>query len=405
MKALKNLLLKVFFPTAIITAAIYVYLKPEILSPQTLKLMAYLPFLIFFIGLVLSLRFNKSRIFYPLILLTISLFILEHTQVIIKPELPFQELLQVLLGVIIPLNIFVFSLLKERGFLSLWGIIKFAVIGAQLYTAVWILNNPAQIAYQLIFGELISFSPYSVLPQGVLLISTSTLVALIIKGCFFPSYSDVGLIFTMASTAIPLHLRSETGLLIFFAAAGLILIMTIIQDSYRMSYIDELTSLPGRRALQEELLKLSGSYTIAMVDIDFFKKFNDKHGHDVGDEVLRMVASCLTGVTGGGKAFRYGGEEFTILFPAKEIAAAIPHLDSLRETVAKRAFVVRGKDRPKKKPNAKGKSSTATKKLFVTISIGAAMKDKSSKSPQEVMKNADKALYRAKNKGRNCVSK
>lgn len=405
MKALKNLLMKAFFPATIISAAIYIYLKPEILSPQTLKLMAYLPFIIFFIGLVLSLRFNKSSIFYPLIILTISLFSLTYTPKIIALDLPYQHLLQMLLGIIIPLNIFVYSLLKERGFLTLWGIIKFAVVGAQLYAAVWILNNPTHIAYQLIYGELISYSLYSALPQGVLIISTSALVALIIKGCFFPSYSDVGLIFALAATAIPLHQRSETGLLIFFAAAGLILIMTIIQDSYRMSYIDELTSLPGRRALREELLKLSGSYTIAMVDIDFFKKFNDKHGHDVGDEVLRMVASCLTGVTGGGKAFRYGGEEFTILFPGKDITAVIPHLDSLRDTVAKRAFIVRGKDRPKKKPNAKGKASNATKKLFVTISIGAAMKDKSSKSPQEVMKNADKALYRAKNKGRNCVSK
>lgn len=405
MKALKTLLKKAFFPAAIISAAIYIYLKHDILSPQTLKLMAYLPFILFFIGLTLSLRFNKSRIFYPLIILTICLFSLTYLPETIPLHLPDQQLLQMLLGVIIPINIFVFSILKERGFFTLWGIIKFAVVGGQLYAAVWILNHPAHIAYQIIYGELISYSLYAALPQGVLLISTAAFVALLIKGSFLPSYADVGLIFTMAATVVPLHLKSETALMIFFAAAGLTLIITIIQDSYRMSYIDELTGLPGRRALREELLKLSGSYTIAMVDIDFFKKFNDKHGHDVGDEVLRMVASCLSGVAGGGKSFRYGGEEFTILFPGKEIAAAVPHLESLRETVAKRAFVVRGKDRPKKKPKTAGKASSAAKKLYVTISIGVAMKDKNNKSPQEVMKSADKALYRAKNKGRNCVSK
>lgn len=86
-----------------------------------------------------------------------------------------------------------------------------------------------------------------------------------------------------------------------------------------MAYQDELTSLPGRRALKEYLLKLGSEYTIAMFDIDHFKKFNDTHGHDVGDQVLRMVASKLATVSGRGKSFRYGGEEFTLVFSEKSL--------------------------------------------------------------------------------------
>ncbi|MER3423211.1 MAG: GGDEF domain-containing protein, partial [Nitrospiraceae bacterium] len=77
----------------------------------------------------------------------------------------------------------------------------------------------------------------------------------------------------------------------YFAAAGLVLTLAVLQTSYAMAYHDDLTGLPGRRALNETLLKLSGRYTIAMVDVDHFKTFNDQYGHDVGDQVLRMVAS------------------------------------------------------------------------------------------------------------------
>jgi len=75
--------------------------------------------------------------------------------------------------------------------------------------------------------------------------------------------------------------------------------------------------LPSRRALIERLPSLGRRYTVAMVDVDHFKNFNDTYGHDAGDQVLRMVASRLGEVSGGGTAFRYGGEEFTILFPGK----------------------------------------------------------------------------------------
>ena len=105
-----------------------------------------------------------------------------------------------------------------------------------------------------------------------------------------------------------------------------------------MAYLDELTGVPSRRALREDLMKLGNKYVIAMIDIDFFKKFNDKYGHDVGDDVLKLVASNLVKVTGGGKAFRYGGEEFTILFPSKSINDVMPHLESLREQVSKSGY-------------------------------------------------------------------
>ncbi|WP_419901870.1 diguanylate cyclase [Kiloniella sp.] len=99
--------------------------------------------------------------------------------------------------------------------------------------------------------------------------------------------------------------------LIFISLASLLLVLGLFQESHRMAFLDELTGIPGRRALLTDMKKLGRRYSLAMVDIDFFKKFNDTHGHDVGDQVLRMVSSRLKQTGGGARAYRYGGEEFT----------------------------------------------------------------------------------------------
>ena len=100
----------------------------------------------------------------------------------------------------------------------------------------------------------------------------------------------------------------------YMATAALILVSSIIENSYLLAYHDELTTLPARRAFNERCSGLKKPYAVAVVDIDHFKKFNDTYGHETGDQVLRLVASKLASVTGGGRAYRVGGEEFSIYF-------------------------------------------------------------------------------------------
>lgn len=132
----------------------------------------------------------------------------------------------------------------------------------------------------------------------------------------------------------------------YFSTAGLILVVAVLEASYLMAFNDELTGLPARRALNEFLLRLGSRYSIAMLDIDFFKKFNDRYGHDVGDQVLRMVASKISKVDGGGTAFRYGGEEFTVVFPGKSQDEVVSHLEQLRATIDSSKFTIRSRTRP-----------------------------------------------------------
>jgi diguanylate cyclase (GGDEF)-like protein len=187
---------------------------------------------------------------------------------------------------------------------------------------------------------------------------------------------------------------------IFFATGGMVLIVALIETSYSMAYLDELTQLPSRRALNEALLKLGDTYTIAMADVDHFKKFNDTYGHESGDQALRLVSSRLAHIAGGGKAYRYGGEEFALVFPGKLSEEVFVYLDRMRRIIEQSTFMVRGKDRRKgKRAAARG----AKKEINVTVSIGLASTNGDKLLPSEVLRMADQALYKAKAKGRNCV--
>ena len=198
-----------------------------------------------------------------------------------------------------------------------------------------------------------------------------------------------------------LFFQESNSFVLWTLTSALIAIVALIHDAYRMAYIDTLTKIPGRRALEERFLHLGSNYTIAMVDIDFFKKFNDTFGHDIGDEVLKMIAKELSHVKSGGKAYRYGGEEFTILFSRTKKEDCIMALEEVRERIFRRGFIIRDKNRPEKSPK-KPVSSQNYKKEKLSISLGAAHAMKG-KSPYDILKMADESLYKAKESGRNCL--
>jgi diguanylate cyclase (GGDEF)-like protein len=200
---------------------------------------------------------------------------------------------------------------------------------------------------------------------------------------------------------------------LYMAAAGALVLVAVLQESHRMAFRDALTGLPNRRALEDQLRALEPPYAIAMVDVDHFKKFNDTHGHDIGDQVLKLVAARLAEAGGGGRAFRYGGEEFTVLFRNAHLGDVMPHLEALRGAVEMHKMTIRGKDRPRsakvgskqRRPRGDEGFERTDMLLSVTVSIGGAEPGKRLKTPLEVIKGADEALYRAKERGRNRVSR
>lgn len=185
----------------------------------------------------------------------------------------------------------------------------------------------------------------------------------------------------------------------------LMIAAAVAHEAYQMAFRDELTGLPGRRALNERMQRLGRNYVLAMTDVDHFKKFNDTHGHDVGDQVLRLVASKLSKVTGGGRAYRYGGEEFAVVFAGKTLDECMPHLEMIREIIATYNIQLRNQDnRPQDDQQGRQRRGVAAaSSVSVTISIGVAERLMEHRTPEEVLKSADQALYSAKGAGRNCV--
>ncbi len=185
----------------------------------------------------------------------------------------------------------------------------------------------------------------------------------------------------------------------------LMIAAAVSHEAYQMAFRDELTGLPGRRALNERMQRLGRNYVLAMTDVDHFKKFNDTHGHDVGDQVLRLVASRLSKVTGGGRAYRYGGEEFALVFAGKTAEECVPHVEAVREVIANYVMHLRDQSsRPQDDTSGRQRrAGNSGGTVSVTISIGVAERQVDHRNPEAVLKSADQALYSAKGAGRNCV--
>ncbi|WP_433897197.1 diguanylate cyclase [Stenotrophomonas geniculata] len=189
------------------------------------------------------------------------------------------------------------------------------------------------------------------------------------------------------------------------SAALLLMLGAMLQESFHMAFRDELTGLPGRRAFNETLQRARGTYSIAMVDVDHFKSFNDTHGHDTGDDVLRLVASRLARVGDGGRAFRYGGEEFAVVFLGQPADACMDAVEALRQSIEDTRMQLRDRSTRSRDDDAgrqqRGRGGSGPV-VQVTVSIGLA-DSLVDPRPAAVVKAADRALYAAKDGGRNQI--
>ncbi|SDJ65058.1 GGDEF domain-containing protein [Microbulbifer yueqingensis] len=192
-------------------------------------------------------------------------------------------------------------------------------------------------------------------------------------------------------------------LVILAACAGLLLALLALRSAYELAFRDDLTGIPSRRAYSRYLLTLGRSFSIAVVDIDHFKKLNDRYGHQVGDQALRMVAGKIARY-GGGRAFRYGGEEFVLVFRGRNRERAERALEDMRKRIAGYPLRIRGANRPHNKSAGKRlRGRGGSQSIKTSVSVGLASASRDMRSPDEVLAAADKALYRAKRAGRNRV--
>jgi diguanylate cyclase (GGDEF)-like protein len=378
---------------------------------------------VFAAGLLLAWRFRSSRI--VLVLLTLVLahraieFFSAGRVVAIGPgHIALQTI-----ALLLPINFVIFSLNRERGMAisvvaSRLGLLFLEAVFVAVICRPGESQSPGFLRAP--FLSQVWFR-WTALPQLAWLALVAAFTLLLVRFLVFRKPTEGGMLWSLTAAFAGLQFggvgRVGNG---YFAAAGLILATSVVENSYLLAYHDELTALPGRRSFNEALLGLEAQYAIAVVDIDHFKNFNDTFGHETGDQVLRMVAARMARVTGGGQAFRVGGEEFSIVFPGKSMKEVVPHLESLRIAIEESRFLVRGvperrrvargsdrrlpsKSRRKSADPRQGELQFAQHEMAVTVSIGVAEKTARTRAVEQVIQAADKALYRAKHGGRNRV--
>ena len=374
------------------------------------------------IGLLLAWRFHASRVFFALLVLLLA----QQAVALFSPRgagaySGFDQAALSAIAILLPLNFVLLALQREPGFtqpgvtgqsLFLFAqTVVVAVIG-HVSGGHGIVHSARHAATVLPFPGYVWFAFGA---AAVILLARFLLLRTPVESALFWSLGAFFLALHFGNAA-----RAAGA---YFAAAALILAVSVTETSYALAFHDELTTLPSRRAFNDSLLRLQAPYSIAIVDIDHFKKFNDTYGHDTGDEVLRLVASRLARVTGGGEAFRCGGEEFAILFPGKTTAEVRDPLEELRRTIENSPFRMRGNDRrrtprgpDRRNPGTRKRSShgQAIRQLAqpaadnhdapaVTVSIGVATSTRENINAEQVIRAADQALYRAKAAGRNRV--
>ncbi len=231
-----------------------------------------------------------------------------------------------------------------------------------------------------------------------------TCLLLMIRAVMTRSPVLAGLGASLAVTVPPLvRLSGFVSLGLVYTAATLIVLVGVLESIFKRAYRDGLTDLPGRRSLDDTLRQLGRRYTIAMLDVDHFKRFNDRYGHATGDEVLKMIAA-RAGRIRGGQMFRYGGEEFAVVFRGRAADHAESAMEDFRRHLAQTPFAIR--KRPRSPRSRRGRQSRRSApgnltQVKVTVSIGLAARAGRQRNAAAVLKAADKALYRAKRSGRN----
>ena len=396
--AMNKVLLRLLPGAAFLLAVTIALHSPSLRAGLSPLVPAY-PLVVLGGGILLGWRFDRSR----LVLVLAVLLLADRALDVWAPIGGGGEVGRAVFGalaILVPLDLAALAWLPERGLVARHGRLVFGLLAAEI-VSIAILCQPLFLP---LVGRMDAPRGLGALSPAAIVVFVLAFVVLARRAILQVTALESGAVWSLVAAFLGLGaggggLDSSA----YFATGGLILVLSLIETWHGMAYDDELTGLPARRALNEALARLRGVYTVAMIDIDHFKRFNDQHGHDVGDQLLRMVGARLADIGGGGRAFRYGGEEFAVLFQGKDVDETRGHLEALRRTIEGSPFTLRGPARPRTRPESPPLAAADRRRIAVTVSIGAAAADGSEPSAEEVVRAADQALYRAKEAGRNQV--
>jgi diguanylate cyclase (GGDEF)-like protein len=417
-ESLPRILRPVAMPAAILLAFALALAAGPALPHSLSGLSAVGPYIVLAIGVAISAWFNRGRALIMLVSLLAAYTGYSLAESLGAKSFAVQAV-STAIAVLVPLNVLLATYLPDGGVRQHRNY-RWLLLGlAEILIVIWIANagrsSLSGTAWRDVFDHWL-LRPHPTPPVARVMIAAAFAAALVRawprRGPKElrkePRPVDVGIASALVAFFLACEWSEVPGAFsAFMSAAGVMLLIAVLQESHRLAFRDELTNLPSRRALEERLTGLGPRYAIAMIDVDHFKQFNDAHGHHVGDQVLKLVAARLARIEGGGLSYRYGGEEFCVLFPDRTLEESLPHLERLRKDIEDYRIAVRGGDRPREREAGSRLRAARPpeKTLSVTVSIGAAERDDTLIRPALVIRAADEALYRAKRAGRNRVTR
>lgn len=367
-------------------------------------LSANLPYILCSIACIIAHIYNRSRLLVLAVIVGGSYWLIQyHLQYSL--DQPTTYFRYTLLCLLVPANILLMMLIPEKG---LWNKVSISLLVIPLVIGLGIHFYQPNDSLVQSLNELLPLRPIEgyTMSTGTSAIFAVFVVLGLVVLWFKKGETEVAAIASIVAIFMTLAFFSKPLIsTILFSTTGLILIISLLR-SRELAFIDELTALPGRRAFNEKLNNLGHSYSIAIIDIDHFKKLNDKYGHSLGDDVLKLVAALIGKKKGSGTAYRYGGEEFSVVYNGKTIEQCYQQLDTLRQSIAEYLLINRDKkvrQQVAQQVTPKRGASRSKVGFNVTVSIGISERSAKHGTAEEVLKAADQALYKAKQAGRNRV--
>lgn len=406
-KAIAKTLFSFFIPGGLLFLITVIILNLRIIDKVLPNSALIYPIIVIGAGVLLGLFFKRIWLMLVILILVIADRTLLHFAANTAVTTEGGRLIYHAISFLLPINLCVFAFMKRRGDMkwqSIWflGAILLQGCGVAFIYQYKSLGFGAFLEYSSIKWPLLERIPLSQLTLFAFGIAFVYYFFLYIRtrGVIERSFcwALISIFHALALSRIgPVSS-------IYFSTAGLIFVISVIENIYVEGFQDELTDLPTGKNMHGILSQLDTGYTLALIEVDNFERLKDNHGRRVSKQVLRSVGSKLTSVTGGGKPFRYRDEVFAIVFPGMFLQDMLPHIEELRQTIKKLGPIPQSQKSPVKKPKRLKRIEILANKVPVTVSIGVAERSDADMSPQQAILKAEEALGTAKREGHDQMS-
>ena len=397
-----------FIPGGLILLAAIGFLRPQGLPSWLHQPIAAFPFVVLAFGLIFGWYLSYARMIFSLLALAFADRTLLLFPVMGSDPSPLNHTIFSITAFLLPLNLLTFSILKDNTTSTFRSAISLIVVLVQPFLVLWLCKPEQQdfaAVFQLTYVSWISTS-WTRIPQAALLMLFVAGLMHLVRFTIKRDPFDGGSAWAITAVFFAFHGQQlgwqSTN---FFATAGLILFVSLIQSSYQRTYRDDLTGIAGRLAYEEATAQAGKQFALAVLSIDQLKAYANTHGKSVAEQILKLVAPKVQANCQGGRVFRISGEELTLLFTNQSAVETLVALEQVRKAVETVALYLRGRDRVWEDRRGTRSPGSKDRELPLSVSIGVAGKSEESATLNLVIKSAYRALYDAKAAGGNVVKR